>query len=118
MSDQNISDAYRHMSHSLMDEGSYETALGYVADTEEPFFRAKSEEVFPHKKRGWFNKEKTEKRSKRKNQQAIITIVEGTSQIPVTRPLWEELDRRLARLDMFRTAENELDLNHLAEPEP
>ncbi|MFS7989004.1 hypothetical protein Hanom_Chr11g01041611 [Helianthus anomalus] len=119
MSDQNTSDAYRHISNSPMDEGSSETAPGCVADTEEPFvFRAKSVEAFPPKKNGWFNKEKRENRRKRKTQQATITLVEGTAQIQVTRPLWEELDRRLATLDMFQTGKNELDLNRVAEPEP
>ncbi|MFS8019606.1 hypothetical protein Hanom_Chr15g01405711 [Helianthus anomalus] len=104
MSDQNTSDAYRHISHSPMDEGPSDTASGYVADSDEPFvFRTKSKEAFPPKKKGWFDKEKREKRRKRRNQQATITIAEGTTQIPVTRPLWEELDRRLANLDKFRT---------------
>ncbi|MFS7969451.1 hypothetical protein Hanom_Chr09g00809321 [Helianthus anomalus] len=107
MSDQNTSDAYRHLSHSPMDEGPSDRASGYVADSEEPFvFRTKSKEDFPPKKRGWVGKEKRERRKRiRKIQQrATITIAKGTAQIPVTLPLWEELDRRLANLDMFQTA--------------
>ncbi|MFS7901880.1 hypothetical protein Hanom_Chr01g00004761 [Helianthus anomalus] len=121
MSDQNTSDTYRHLSQSPMDEGPSGSASGYVADSEEPFvFRAKSEKVFPHKKRGWFSKEKRERRKRiRKIQkQTTIIIAEGTAQIPVTLPLWEDLDRRLANLDMFQTAENILDLNRVAAPEP
>ncbi|MFS7918460.1 hypothetical protein Hanom_Chr03g00201311 [Helianthus anomalus] len=80
MSDQSIFDAYRHLSNSPMDEGSSKTTPGYVADTKEPFvFGAKSEEAFPPKKKGWFNKRKREKRRKRRTQQATITIVEGTA---------------------------------------
>ncbi|MFS8003474.1 hypothetical protein Hanom_Chr13g01214411 [Helianthus anomalus] len=99
MSNQNTSNAYRHMSDPEMDEGPSGTASGYEANTKESFvFKAKSEEAFPPKKRGWFNKGKREKRRKRKNQEATITLVEGTVLIPVTRPLWEELDRRLANM--------------------
>ncbi|MFS8022098.1 hypothetical protein Hanom_Chr16g01435521 [Helianthus anomalus] len=58
MSDQNTSDADRRVSHSLMD-GPFNPTAGYVADSEDTFvFRAKSEESFPPKKRGWFSKEK------------------------------------------------------------
>ncbi|MFS7960334.1 hypothetical protein Hanom_Chr08g00702001 [Helianthus anomalus] len=71
MSDQNTSDAYRHMSDSEMDEGPSRTASGYEADTKESFiFKTKSEEAFPPKKRGWFNKEKREKRRKKEKQRS------------------------------------------------
>ncbi|MFS7961933.1 hypothetical protein Hanom_Chr08g00720761 [Helianthus anomalus] len=48
MSDQGTSDAYRHLPHSPMDEGTSHQTSGYVADSEETFvFKAKSEEPFP-----------------------------------------------------------------------
>ncbi|MFS7961255.1 hypothetical protein Hanom_Chr08g00712841 [Helianthus anomalus] len=121
MSDQNTSNAYRRLSHSPRDEGSSNPASRYVANSEDTFvFRAKYEEAFPPKKRGWFNKDKRERRKRMRNiqKQSIIRIVVGTAQIPVTLPLWEELDSRLANLDMFQTAENFLDLNHVATLEP
>ncbi|MFS8033249.1 hypothetical protein Hanom_Chr17g01567291 [Helianthus anomalus] len=107
MSYQNPSGAYRHLSHSLMDEGPSELASGFVADSEYTFvFRAKSEEAFPPKKRGLYSKEKGERRKRIINiqkQKQATRIAKGTAQIPVTKPLWEELDRRLANQDMFRT---------------
>ncbi|MFS7998288.1 hypothetical protein Hanom_Chr12g01151901 [Helianthus anomalus] len=66
MSDQNVSDDFRHMFDPEMDEGASRTASGYEANTGESFvFRAKSNETFPPKKRGWFNKGKREKRRKK-----------------------------------------------------
>ncbi|MFS7978483.1 hypothetical protein Hanom_Chr10g00916011 [Helianthus anomalus] len=65
MSDQNTSGAYRHLSHSPMDEGPSDLASGYAADSEETYtFRAKSQEAFPPKKRGWFSKMKRERRKR------------------------------------------------------
>ncbi|MFS7975827.1 hypothetical protein Hanom_Chr10g00885271 [Helianthus anomalus] len=100
MSDQNTSDAYRRLSYCPMDERPSNPASGYVADSEDTFvFRANSEEAFPPKKRGWFSKEKRERRKRMRNiqKQATIRIAKGTTQIPVTLPLWQELDRRLAK---------------------
>ncbi|MFS8018264.1 hypothetical protein Hanom_Chr15g01390051 [Helianthus anomalus] len=90
-----------------MVKGPSDLVSGYLANTEEPFvFRSKSEEAFPLKKIGWFSKEKRERRKRMRNiqKQATITIAEGAAQIQVTLPLWDELDRRLANLDMFQTA--------------
>ncbi|MFS8022100.1 hypothetical protein Hanom_Chr16g01435541 [Helianthus anomalus] len=68
MSDQNTSDAYCRVSHSPIDEGPSNPTAGYVADSEDTFvFRAKSEESFPPKKRGWFIKEKREGRKRMRN---------------------------------------------------
>ncbi|MFS7959833.1 hypothetical protein Hanom_Chr08g00695731 [Helianthus anomalus] len=67
MGDQNTSDGYCHMSNSPMDEGPSGVASGYEADTEDPFvFKAKSEEAYPPKKRGWFNNKKGKKEKKEK----------------------------------------------------
>ncbi|MFS8003283.1 hypothetical protein Hanom_Chr13g01212201 [Helianthus anomalus] len=68
MSDDNTSDGYRHLSQYPMDEGPSDPASGYLADSEQPFlFKAKSEEAFPPKKRGWFSKVKRERRKRMRN---------------------------------------------------
>ncbi|MFS7986997.1 hypothetical protein Hanom_Chr11g01016841 [Helianthus anomalus] len=99
MSDQNVFNAFQYMSNSERDEGPSETALGYEADTEGSFvFQAQTTETFPPEKKGWFNKGKREKRRKKKNQDATITLVEGPAQIPITKPLWEDLEKKTSKL--------------------
>ena len=60
MSEQDTSDAYRHLASSPKDEGtsSQPNPSGYSTDTEEGIFifKAQSEEPFPPKKRGWFSR--------------------------------------------------------------
>ena len=119
MSDQSVSSDFLHMADSEMGEGPSGAISGYEAGTDESFvFRAKSAEVIPPKKRGWFNKAKREQRRKKKSQEATITLPEGSAQLTVTKPLWEELDQRLANCELFQPAENQFDLNLLANPEP
>ncbi|MFS7976880.1 hypothetical protein Hanom_Chr10g00897511 [Helianthus anomalus] len=102
------------MSDSEMDEGPSRAIPGYEADVEGSFiFNAKSTEPIPPKKKGWFNKEKREKRKKKKNTVATITLSEGTTQIPLTKRPWEELNRRLANCDMFQPIVEETNPNLL-----
>ncbi|MFS7929704.1 hypothetical protein Hanom_Chr04g00335661 [Helianthus anomalus] len=61
-------DAYRQLASSPEDEGTSSQPIpsGYSADTEERIFifKAQSEEPFPPKKRGWFNRGAYERRKR------------------------------------------------------
>ncbi|MFS7969066.1 hypothetical protein Hanom_Chr09g00804811 [Helianthus anomalus] len=65
MNDQTTFDAYHRLSDSPMDEGPSNPVSGYTADSKDTFvFRAKSEEAFPPKKRGWLCRMKRERRKR------------------------------------------------------
>ncbi|MFS7969967.1 hypothetical protein Hanom_Chr09g00815451 [Helianthus anomalus] len=68
MSEQDTSDAYRHLDSSPKNEGtsSQPTPSEYSANTEEGIFifKAQSEEPFPSNKKGWFSRGAHERRKR------------------------------------------------------
>ena len=65
MSDQGTSDAYRHLPHSSMDEGTSQPIDEDTASTGDIFvFKAKSEQPFLPKKRCWYSKARIERRKR------------------------------------------------------
>ncbi|MFS7928577.1 hypothetical protein Hanom_Chr04g00322421 [Helianthus anomalus] len=106
MRDKRVTDAFQHTPDSKMDEGPSRPISGYETDAKGSFtFKAKSFEPIPPKK-------------KRKTTIATLTLSEGTTQIPVTKRLWEELDRRLANCDMFQPIVEETNPNLHVYSEP